>query len=243
MHRWDIINHLIEKNGYKRYLEIGYFKGWSFDSVNCEYKVAVDPNPSKDVDQEKMNYGSHFGNEKEWISKMTSDEFFEKFPPGEINPITEKKFLEDFDIIFIDGLHEAEQVGRDIENSLKHLSPGGTIVMHDCKPEIYEHTTTGDCGGNWLGDTYKAFMKFHFEHPEYNSYVVDTDWGCGIIETPCIDSTFPLIDGLFKGEDYRNFLEWDKFSENKAGLLNLITVEEFKIKVNERIKNNNLSAK
>ncbi len=35
MTRWDIINHFIKKNDYKNYLEIGYYKGWSFDAVEC----------------------------------------------------------------------------------------------------------------------------------------------------------------------------------------------------------------
>lgn len=47
MHRWDVINHFIKKHNYHSYLEIGYFKGWSFDNVQAPFKIAVDPNPSK----------------------------------------------------------------------------------------------------------------------------------------------------------------------------------------------------
>jgi hypothetical protein len=243
MHRWDIINTLIQRNNYKSYLEIGYFKGWSFDNIDCKEKIAVDPNPSKSEWQLAMEYGKcDYDRDTDWkgeiinntkatIFKLRSDEFFHSLHSNR-----------EWDIIFIDGLHEASQVTKDIENSLKHLSPGGTIVMHDCKPEIYEHTTTGDCGGNWLGDTYKAFLKFRFENPEYNAYVVDTDWGCGIIETPP-DSENTYINGLYKGEDYRKFLPYEEFEKDKAGLLNLISVEEFKTKMNERITDNNLSAK
>lgn len=237
MYRWDVINSFIEKRNYKTYLEIGYYKGWSFDSVSkVLLKTAVDPNPSKTPEQEQMKEGEYapasyeIGSSLTILYKMRSDDFF--------NMISETT---KFDIVFIDGLHESFQVYRDIMNSLDHLSPGGTIIMHDCKPELYEHTTTGDCGGNWLGDTYKAFLKFKFERPEYTSYVVDTDWGCGVIETPP-DLQNTYIDGLFKGEDYRNFLAWDKFSENKADLLSLISIEQFKTKLNEEIKDNNLSA-
>ena len=53
--------------------------------------------------------------------RMTSDEFFFRN--------TEK-----FDLIFVDGLHNYEQVSKDIENSLSCLNAGGIIVMHDILP-------------------------------------------------------------------------------------------------------------
>ncbi len=59
MQRWDIINHFIEKNNYKKYLEIGYYKGWSFDKVICDEKTAVDPTPSKTSCQVSMEYGKY----------------------------------------------------------------------------------------------------------------------------------------------------------------------------------------
>src|ERR1041385_5660253 len=160
-HRWEILNHFILKNNYKSFLEIGYYKGWNFDSVNCESKTAVDPNPCKTPEQE-LYTGGYVVNEKgkfplkysDGVVKMTSDEYF-------ANISLDKKW----DIIFIDGLHEAKQVTRDIENSLKHLNEGGVIVLHDCNPPTYEHTTTGDCGGNWNGDVYKAIIKFRMRYP------------------------------------------------------------------------------
>ena len=55
---------------------------------------------------------------------MTSDDFF-------------RDNKEKFDLIFIDGLHETNQVDRDIENSLKFINKGGTILLHDCLPKKY----------------------------------------------------------------------------------------------------------
>ncbi len=51
----------------------------------------------------------------------TSDNFFKK---------NNKKF----DIIFIDGLHEYDQVKKDINNSLLFLNDNGVIFLHDCMP-------------------------------------------------------------------------------------------------------------
>lgn len=36
-----------------------------------------------------------------------------------------------FDLIFIDGCHFRDYVGKDTENALKHLRPGGVVVWHD----------------------------------------------------------------------------------------------------------------
>lgn len=58
--RWDLLNYLIQKFGYKKYLEIGVQSGLCFTNVKCEYKVGVDPA------------------ENHVKFKMTSDDFFEQ---------------------------------------------------------------------------------------------------------------------------------------------------------------------
>jgi hypothetical protein len=45
---------------------------------------------------------------------------------------------EQFDLVFIDGMHTDEQVIRDVENSLRVLSNGGILVLHACNPETEE---------------------------------------------------------------------------------------------------------
>lgn len=212
MYRWDIINHLIKENNYKSYLEIGYYKGWSFDRVECNNKTAVDPNPSQTLGQENMPYGhietiSTLSWEKN-LAKMTSDEFFER-PSGQGK----------WDVVFIDGLHESKQVTKDIENSLKHLNPGGTIVMHDCNPSTEEMTLGGTKDGEWTGDVYKAFIEFRMRYPNY-AYVVDTDYGVGIIKEKfdrnrMYASPFGVIP------------TWEMFDKNRQEYLNLTSVEGF----------------
>lgn len=221
MMRWDILNALIEKNNYESYLEIGYYKGWSFDQVNCEHKTAVDPNPCKTPEQESWEASTSFSHiyenigedmKHELIYKLSSDEFF-----------SAAKGI--YDIIFIDGLHEAVQVYRDIQNSLKHLSPGGTIVLHDCNPPKYEHTTTG-IDGCWTGDTYKALLKAFITF-DINYNVVDTDWGVGVVRKGA--DVRGLID-LYSTPGDISDSDWDFFDKNRKQLLKLITVEEFKEK-------------
>lgn len=57
--RSQLINRIIEINGYRKYLEIGCRDNACFDVIRCEYKVGVDPNSGGTL-------------------RMTSDEFFEK---------------------------------------------------------------------------------------------------------------------------------------------------------------------
>lgn len=152
MVRHEIINELIKRHKYKRYLEIGVERGLCITNVNAKHKTSVDPEPRYPV--------SH---------KMTSDEFFENNK-------------EVFDIIFIDGLHHSDQVDKDIGNSIEVLSPNGTIVLHDCNPvnEIMQRVPRES--SEWNGDVWKSIVRFiNSSHDDYEVFTVDSDHGCAVI--------------------------------------------------------------
>jgi hypothetical protein len=188
MFRFDIINNLILKYKYSRYLEIGVKSNKNFDKIIIKHKYGVDPFPRK-----SCSY------------VMTSDDFF-------------KRNNEQFDIIFIDGLHIKEQVLRDINNSLSVLSIGGTIVVHDCNPlnKIHALPTYDKNAAIWNGTTWEAFVELRMTRDDLDMCVVDTDHGCGIIRSgrqnkvPIQKITYELLE------------------MNRKSLLNLIDVEEFK---------------
>jgi len=191
MKHTEIINDLIKKNNYKSYLEIGvHRKHMNFDHIEIPFKIGVDPD--------------HLS-EAEYIT--TSDQFFTQ--------LTNK-----FDIIFVDGLHHADQALKDIENSLKFLNDGGTIVVHDCSPTSYEMQTIpmGD-KEVWTGDTWKAWMAVRSRREDVTMDVVDTDWGCGIIQK-----------GHQKPFRLAKFLDYKYLEEDRVNMLNLISVNEFKKK-------------
>ena len=77
--------------------------------------------------------------------RTTSDKFFEEN-------------AETFDIVFVDGLHHAEQVLRDIENSLLRLNNGGTIVVHDLNPREEYLQVIPRLQSTWMGDCWKAWV-------------------------------------------------------------------------------------
>jgi len=140
---------------------------------------------------------------------MTSDDFFK---------LIEKHEEIKYDIIFIDGLHHAEQVTKDIQNSLKHLVPNGFIVMHDCNPVSYEAQLIPRETVAWNGDTWKAFVGFKIDNKDFRCCVVDTDFGIGIIQNTIYQPEFNL----------HSTLHWNHFNEDRKQLLNLITWDEFK---------------
>jgi Methyltransferase domain len=151
--RTEIINHLIKKTNYQRYLEIGVGDGQNFNEVNASQKIGVDPDAAV-----KVQY------------PMTSDRFFASLP-GETT----------YDIIFVDGLHEERQVLRDIHNSLRHLAAGGTILVHDCDPVSEVHQLPEKILLEWCGTTWKAWSRLRCNRPDLQMFVIDADWGIGVI--------------------------------------------------------------
>jgi hypothetical protein len=142
--RTDLLNFLAEKYNLQRYLEIGVqVPELNFDKIKSCCKVGVDPSPN-------------IYSEENVIYQLTSDEFFTKFQNGWPGIETwPNNSVGTFDLIFIDGLHTAEQVKKDFENAMKILSPNGFIVLHDCNPEKEEHTIVPRPTerGHWNGTT------------------------------------------------------------------------------------------
>ena len=98
---------------------------------------------------------------------MTSDEFF-------------SQNVETFDVVFVDGLHEYDQVRRDVQNSLEVLNPGGVIVMHDCLPTTYAAHANPPQQAAWNGDVWRLVFELK-ERSDIDVRVVSIDHGCGII--------------------------------------------------------------
>lgn len=209
--RSEIINFLLDslgKDGTK-YLEIGVRNPEdNFNKICSAKKISVDP--GIEFKTNPVDY------------KMTSDEFFNQIRNGEILSRDIK-----FDVIFIDGLHLAEQVERDINNSLHHIQDNGFIVLHDCNPPTEFHSRESfsyyisPAKYFWNGTTWKAFFKFR-QNRELYSCCINSDWGVGVISKN--------ID-LGKPTTVQNpFYEYHVLNENRNESLNLIDYEVFKCK-------------
>jgi len=178
--RTDLINLIRSRRSYQSYLEIGQGgREGNFDAIDSKIKIGVDPD---------RKFNAAF--------QMTSDEFFAQ------NKQT-------FDLIFINGLHDAAQVENAIVNSLKVLNKGGTIVMRDCNPT------------SAAGDVWKAWIKLRSTHDDLKMTVINFDGGCGVItrgkqtklKLPA-ELTYPGLDAHRK--DWLNLTEVDAFLKDLA---------------------------
>jgi len=128
--------------------------------------------------------------------RMTSDEFF----AGEHGST--------YDLIFVDGLHEAEQAERDITNGLTRLNPSGVVVVHDCHPRNErEQRTIKPVRGSWTGDVWRAWVGLR-NRSDLFQYVVDTNNGVGIVRP---GSQVPLgvnVDGVGYRDLAAHATEW-----------------------------------
>ena len=111
-----------------KYLEIGSWEGNSalFILTNFNVKNVVCVDIWEDInfkDIQKSNYENYKKNIEEFLNKVktykgTSDSFF-------LNQ------RENFDVIYIDGSHETDQVYKDIKNSWKVLNNKGVLICDD----------------------------------------------------------------------------------------------------------------
>ncbi len=146
--RTEIIQNIINKKNYEKYLEIGCDKDDNFSKIQAKIKIGVDPQRGGTI-------------------RMTSDEFF-------------KKNKENFDIIFLDGLHTYEQTIKDIQNSLNIISEKGVILIHDCLPKKIWNQIVPRVYGHWNGDVWKAIVHSR-TFDQADTYTIIADHGLGII--------------------------------------------------------------
>lgn len=148
------INNLITSET-NSYLEIGMHNGGTFEQVLVDLKHGIEPYPQFTLKYLPANVK---------IFKIKSDEFFESYSHNTF-----------YDFIFIDGSHEFRQVGKDLLNSLNHLSDNGRILMDDMVPcdsisgiadtkiSKLKRQQAGLPGNPNHGDCFKL-LPFIFEH-------------------------------------------------------------------------------
>ena len=178
------------------YLEVGvWIPQHNYDKIIAPIKESVDP---------RLDY--------KYTYNMTSDSFFK-------NHVGDKMY----DVIFIDGLHTEEQSYTDAKNSLDHLNDGGYIIMHDCNPTEEWHARENEeddaPGPAWTGTVYKSFMHLKNDFRNYSCFVIDEDWGCGII------TKRPILENI--GGKYNPNISWKEFHENRIDLLQLTSYDKF----------------
>lgn len=234
MDRIFLIQYLIDKHKYSKYLEIGTQNGISFFPIKCKKKIAVDPD-FRILFREKIEwYFTNINNLRNRFFEMTSDNFF-------LNKKIYLKNIGHLDIILIDGLHTFQAALNDSLNSLKYLSKNGTIILHDCLPPhqaaaiyainadeaILKGGNLSGWNGEWCGDTWKAIVYLKKRYPEeLNVFVLDCDYGLGVIQFRKNQNLeLRLNKALF---DEINKLEYEDLINNPQQLIGLKEKENYK---------------
>jgi SAM-dependent methyltransferase len=188
----DLLVFLAKRLKAPYYLEIGVQnRANNLDKIPAAVKVGVDPDP-----QAKADY------------VMTSDEFFAQWG-------LDRKF----DLIFIDGLHHADQVARDFTHALRVLKPTGVIMLHDTNPARPEHAEVPrrtKAPAKWCGDVYKFACSLG-AYDDVTHFTVDFDNGCTVV--------FLTPGTRGARENHPEVHTWDQFDRK---LLRLITPLQFK---------------
>lgn len=187
--------------GFNTYLEIGVQrKTNTFNHIHAHRKIGVDPDPNAEAD---------------FI--MGSDEYFENHNKGE-----------HFDLIFIDGLHHADQVVKDIQNSLTILNKNGIMIIDDCMPhnelmqKIPRDETPNQGNGPgrlWTGDVWKAIAWIRLKRKDLSFLGVKLHCGMGVVKRESVE----LLD---VGKELES-LTFADYKENEQRLLNLVSYDRF----------------
>lgn len=132
MHHSDFIALLASFYKPNIYVELGLYEGETLSKVIPYAKKIYGIDLKSKMQLENIKNA----NSNVSIYYTTTDLFFETFTDG-------------IDMIFIDADHCFESVLNDFENALKHLNPGGVIILHDTDPNEDWLIHPGYCGDSY----------------------------------------------------------------------------------------------
>lgn len=153
MTRVDLLNYLIERFGYQRYLEIGVAdESTCFSRVRCRHKTGVDPERG----------GTH---------RMTSDAFF-----AQVTGTWDLIFIDglhECSQVHRDIEHAVERLAPNGSIVLHDCNP-------EHEEEAKYPPSANLSRGVWNGDVWKALAHWRTRR-DVDAACGDFDWGCGIL--------------------------------------------------------------
>lgn len=130
------------------YLELGIFDGVHLSCIGSRIKTSVDRDNPADF-------------------RMSTDDFFAQLDP------TVK-----FDLVYIDADHHCTSIQKDFNNCLKHLTPTGSIFLHDLFPQTEELTAPHYCNNGYV------FLDALIRQRYPKIYTLDDDYGVTLVHQP-----------------------------------------------------------
>lgn len=189
--RIAFLNRAISKYDHNsvKYLEIGVDKNLVFNSIPIPTKNKIGVDP--------IRGGTH---------RMTSNYFF-------------KKNSDKFDVIFIDGDHNYEQVKQDLIQCLKILNTNGIIFLHDVLPRSELEQIIPQKIDIWTGDVWKLILELVENSKSLEIYIANIDHGVCMIK--------PKDNVIFGNTiNYKN-LKYEDFLKRLFKKANILESEEF----------------
>lgn len=200
-----------------KYLEIGIEYGQTFLTTHFNTKVGVDPDPKFTDDKLKSSWS---------VNKLTSDDFFHSQFKSDNDVSSENKY----DAIFIDGMHQSDYFLRDLNNSIRLLNNGGTILVDDVLPlnyneqlrvpkKHYYENGILKYGEEWTGDIWKVIYYLlknyndkiesfqYFYNPNFRGIAAFKIKEAFQIEVPNEDDKFDFVDYFNDFNTYCNLLQ------------------------------------
>ena len=195
--RLDVVQAALERAPAGAYLELGVRDGACLHRVRAATRVGVDP-----AFGFSAPLGARLGRALRrrhglLLYEETSDAFFGSHA-ARVGP---------FAVVFVDGLHTADQSHRDVLHALDHLVDGGFVILHDCNPRtpaaaapsLEEATRTPGYVGEWNGDVYRTIVRLR-TRPDLRVEVLDADHGLGIVTRgaggPALELSEEEVDAL-----------------------------------------------
>jgi SAM-dependent methyltransferase len=137
------------------YLEIGVFDGASLTLASCN-AIGIDPEPVL----------THELRPSHRISRTTSDDFFHLTDHSVLLPT--------IDLAYIDGMHLAEYVLKDLMNVERHCGRFSVIVIDDIYPAHPLQAERERQSRFWTGDVWKIIPILRGARPDLVLLPVDT---------------------------------------------------------------------
>jgi hypothetical protein len=185
-----LINDLISDLNYQSYLELGVSLGESWDRITCDKKIGVDND---------INVANKF----DGVIHATTDDYF----------LNNK---DKFDLIYIDALHEKNQVYKDFKNSFNSLNDSGIIIFHDINPVSITQTYFDNSG-----DIFELWIEISKKYKVYAFNGLDGDTVGIFIK----NENSKFIDIEVKDYTYQFF------SENREDFISYINYKEILNKI------------
>jgi hypothetical protein len=219
------LNQLLERTTSKRYLEIGVYKGFTFELIKARQRKGIDPKPKCKLFPKNHNFS---------LATLQSDDFF----------AIKASDIQIFDVVYVDGLHDFRQCYRDVVNSINILSDEGFVLIDDVKPANTAAATKFiDFNENlanlvdtqetdWQGDVFlviETLIKFHHREVEIWTLKSEGRLQTVVKKKEAVKQISGLLDSSLKKVESISFEEY--FSKGIPESWNLVDDRYFFEKV------------